>query len=477
MGNAGAYVSRRAFDRWLSVAVTATIFGLSWYRHATYRSSTYDLAVFEQVVWKMANGRGATSTLTAWNAFADHFSPVLLVFVPLYKLVATPLWFFAAQAIAVGMLVLLVRPLAEHVGLKDRPLATNALVVLTALNPGVWNAALYDFHPTTIAAPVILLGCAAAVRNRHRDLWLVLAGLLFLRDDLGIALVPLAFIGWRSDDRRGRMHRLGLVAAGGIAMVVGGQIGTALGATRHFEDRYGYLGDSMTDAVLHPFHAASGLIEHVLIIDNLSLVLMSVLAFALLPLLRPSWAGLALIMAMPMLAAADDNFHSYGFHYGAPVAPFLVAAAAGGLARLTAERAKMFATAAFPIAVASLAMFGPYHASAFSTETLDSEDVARALTAIRPDDVVSASNGIAPHVADRDHLIPFPYPFINAKQEFPLDDRVTETTPEAQAKVDVVVVNEAKWNRLMRRRVEAVMNDDFVKQDFGSIAVFRRIKP
>ena len=78
------YFSRHRLDRWLAAAVVAGMFALQLYRYVTFRFTTYDLAVFDQVVWKMAHGHGATSTLTAWNTFADHLSPILVVFVPLY---------------------------------------------------------------------------------------------------------------------------------------------------------------------------------------------------------------------------------------------------------------------------------------------------------------------------------------------------------------------------------------------------------
>src|SRR5882762_5948462 len=92
-------------DRW-SLAVAAglaiAVFALSWYRHATFRSSTLDLAVFDQAIWKLAHFQAPQVTTIGWNAFADHLSPVLFLFVPLYWIASTPLWLFAAQGVALG---------------------------------------------------------------------------------------------------------------------------------------------------------------------------------------------------------------------------------------------------------------------------------------------------------------------------------------------------------------------------------------
>src|SRR5205085_12307454 len=86
----------------LAAALALAVFALSWYRHATFRSGTLDLAVFDQAIWKLAHFHSPYVTTIGWNAFADHVSPVLLLFVPFYWVAATPLWLFAAQALAVG---------------------------------------------------------------------------------------------------------------------------------------------------------------------------------------------------------------------------------------------------------------------------------------------------------------------------------------------------------------------------------------
>src|SRR5438034_11678389 len=94
----------RADPRSLLVAggLAVAVFALAWHRHATFRSGTMDLAVFDQAIWKLAHFRAPQVTTIGWNAFADHLSPVLVLFVPLYWLASTPVWLFAAQAVALG---------------------------------------------------------------------------------------------------------------------------------------------------------------------------------------------------------------------------------------------------------------------------------------------------------------------------------------------------------------------------------------
>ena len=257
MGSVGL-LSRRRGDRALALGLTLALFAASWSRHATFRSTDYDLAVVEQVLWKLANGHGATSTLTAWNAFADHFSPILLPFVALYRLAATPLWLFGAQAVALGLGVLCVRPLVRAAGLDDDGWHTRALLVAYVMNPAIWNAALFDFHTTTLAVPVLMIGITAALQSRHRTMWLSLAALCLLRDDLAIAGGVVAVMGWLSDDRRGRRQRALIVGMALVWTGVGTKLAEAMGSTRHWDVRYGYLGDSALDAGVAPAELARG---------------------------------------------------------------------------------------------------------------------------------------------------------------------------------------------------------------------------
>ena len=471
------YLSRHVSDRWLAGAIAVVAFIAQYYRHATFRSSTYDMAVFEQVVWKMAHGHGATSSLTAWNTFGDHLSPVLLVFVPLYRLAATPLWFFAAQAIAVGIGVLCIRPLAVAAGLPERGRAVTLLLAAYAISPAIWNGVLGDFHPTTVAVPVLLIGCTVALKHRHRDMWLVLGALILLRDDLALAGVALAAIGWTTDTRRGRQVRGAIVATGLAWTVIGAQVGAALGASRHFEARYGYLGTSLTDAATHPFHAIAGVLSHLFATNNVVPVLALLVPLALLPLGRPAWALLAGFVALPTLLATDPNLHSSAYHYGAPVAPFLFLAAAGTLARfdLSAYRRVVFYGA--PLATASFLFAGPLSTGALTAQAPNPGDVRAALRTVKATDVVVATGYVAPHVADRATLLPFPYPFLEASHVLPLDPEVTSTSAKKQATVDVVIVapSELEGPELIDHFLnDPTVIDEFTQENFGDVMVFRR---
>ena len=98
----------------------------------------------------MSRGRAPDVSVIGRSLFADHLSPVLVLFVPLYRLAATPLWLFAVQALCVGACVLPMRALARFEGVA--PWVATAAV---ALNATLAAAAVFYFHPSTLAVPAI----------------------------------------------------------------------------------------------------------------------------------------------------------------------------------------------------------------------------------------------------------------------------------------------------------------------------------
>src|SRR5207248_3682370 len=68
----------------LAVGLAVAVLCAAWYRHHSFRSTSLDLAVYDQAVWKLAHLRAPDLSTIGWNAFADHFSPALVLFAPLY---------------------------------------------------------------------------------------------------------------------------------------------------------------------------------------------------------------------------------------------------------------------------------------------------------------------------------------------------------------------------------------------------------
>jgi uncharacterized membrane protein len=471
-----AYFSDHLFDRVLAVVLTLALFGVQWYRFVTFRFTTYDLAVFENVVWKMAHGHGATTALTAWNTFADHLSPVLVLFVPLYWVLSHPVWFFIAQALGLGLAVLTIRPLARAVGI-EKAMTGSLLVLAYAIQPGIWNAAINAFHPTTMAVPFLFIGCTAALRQQTKTMWLCFLVLIFLRDDLALVAIPIALVGWRAADSRARKSRLVLIGAAFAWTVIGSKIGEMMGASRHFVYRYGYLGDSMTDAAVHPIRTVVGLVQHLLTGPSLAFGLAMLVPLALLPLRRPLWLAMAVFVALPNLVAEDKFLHSPAFHYGAPIIPFLILATAGALVKWNEDTVRRVFMILLPLSAIAFLVVGPPLTGIQRSTRYKASDVRAAIKSIKPTDHVMAADVFGAYVAERDYLKPYPWPFLTRKPNFPLDPRVTDTSKASQDEIDVVIMPTTPNSWKIRRQMMAspALQNELEVEDFGTVTILRRV--
>ena len=67
-------------------------------------------------------------------------------------------------------------------------------------------------------------------------------------------------------------------------------------------------------------------------------------------------------------------------------------------------------------------------------------DARRALSSVGPTDRVVADDQLAPHLSQRDFLLPYPYPFAKAHQRFPISASVARVSPELAATIDAVAI-------------------------------------
>jgi uncharacterized membrane protein len=461
----------------VAAGLALAVFLLSWYRHASFHSSTLDLGVYDQAVWKLAHFKAPDLSTIGWNAFADHLSLCLFLFVPLYWVAASPLWLLAAQAVALGLGFLALGPALDAVGLPAR--WRPAFSVAFLVSPLLWNAALYDFHPTTLAVPLLLWGLRAAALDRRRDLVLCSAALLFLRDDLALAVVAMALFGFTGLSKDGRRVRYAVVAVALAWMAGAGVLAGVLGSDRHWAYQYGYLASTPAGAVLHPVRTVTRLVPGLWRTDNLALVVVGLLLpLGLLPAYAPSRLALAAVPALPLLASAHSQFHSIRFHYDAFLFPFVLMAAASGVGKT--GRAPALVRNPLLMVTATLALLlaaGPW--PQIGGPAGRQSDYRKAFALVGPGQTVMATDEAGAHLAERDHLLLFPFALAHVVPDFPLPPRAAATTPETAAAVDVVVVGPVRFPAQQAEAYDAFRRSPYLAgfpyvSHFGAVTVYRR---
>lgn len=282
-------------------------------QHLGFRTAGYDLSLYHWAVhhawgppWLEAYGLGR-------NYFSEHFSPVLLLFAPVERLVASPLALVVPLALgcAAGVGLVFRAARAFHLG----PLAAACLALTTVTSTAWWAAFDFDFHPEVLVLP-FAAGFVWAMREGRAVRAATFALLLLsVKEDAALLLLVVAgWLAWVDPARRrwcawaAALAVLWLVLA--VAVFIPAAVPPDQPTWRMLADRYGDWGQSYgevaSNVLRHPLRALDALVG------------------ALGPLLRrhgytPLLAPAALLASLPVaglhaLSRFDEQASLWGYY-------------------------------------------------------------------------------------------------------------------------------------------------------------------
>ena len=323
------------------VAVYAGLFAwLSVARHRSFSTGRFDLGNMVQALWSTTEGRFLETTDLSgvqFNRLGAHVDLVLLLFAPLWWVWPSPEMLLVAQSLIVATGALPVFWLGRRWLADDRLALAGAVAYL--LYPALQHATLFDFHPVTLAAPLLLF-CIWAVEERRDVVLGVCAGLACLtQEQVGLVVAGLAVWMWlRHPDRRRAATILG---AGAVAWVAVALLvimpAFAIDGVNPHVSRYAELGDTpseiLTTILTRPWEAAAVIATP----GRLTYIVALLLPLLLLPVAAPLLAAAAVPQLLINLFASSGPVQSVQYHYAVLLVPFLIAATLLGLARLRAR--------------------------------------------------------------------------------------------------------------------------------------------
>ena len=475
---------------WAMAAVWAGVLSyLSVRRYDAFWTGRFDLGNMVQAVWSTAQGRPLETTDVAGDQFVRlgaHVDPILILFTPLAWTGALPQALLVAQAVIVATGALPAYWLGRR-WLGDERLAVAGAAVYLLYPPLLWTT-LTEFHPVTLAAPLLLFCIWAAEERRHAILTVCAVLAALTKEEVGLALAMLGL--WMVVRGLGRRYGAALAAASlawvaFAVLVVIPRFNDGRGSA--FVDRYATLGEDGAGVsrtlLTRPWEAA----ELVASYDRLSYLVALLVPLAFLSLAAPLLAAGALPEVL--INVLSDWFPQYSieFQYVAVIVPFLVAAAILGLARLrrlerpawlarALQRDGAVAAVWVGVVLVSGVHLGPlpwWNAVPVvgSDERVEQYRVdehaaaaARAVALI-PDGVpVSAGNLLGAHLSERERILTFP---AVGEAQWVLVDRRRPYLADRLAPVSHAIrVAELRARPDMRR----VLDDD-------GVMVFRRVAP
>ncbi len=202
----------------LGVVFGAAYVVISLARFDRFTLSSWDNAIFEQAVRGYAHFGAPTIDVrgAGFNQLGDHFSPILVLIAPFYRMFPSAQTILVAQAVLLGLSVAIIAALAiRHLG----TLTGIAIGIAYGASFGVLSAVEVDFHEVAFAAPLLALAGAAYVERRFDAVVLWALPLLLVKEEFGLTVVVMGGVLWLAGEhRRGVM--LGLIGLGTAVFVI-----------------------------------------------------------------------------------------------------------------------------------------------------------------------------------------------------------------------------------------------------------------
>jgi uncharacterized membrane protein len=368
------------------------------------------------VVWNGAQGHGLRSSFLSYPFLGQHFEPALYLFVPLYRLHATPLWLLGAQSLALGGAVVPLWALARRWLGGDTALRPAAVCAAYLLQVAVARAIGFDFHTEALAVPFVFLALLGAARGDTAMLLLAGAAPMLGKEDGVLVTLGIALIAYAVHRRRAAIGLAAPAVATGAVVVLAVMPHLRGGAPGDLVGRYAYLGDSPGTVLGHLVTHPAAWLGHLISAPAGPALLIALAAVGFLPLLRP----LALLASLPALLLpllADDPYQGgLRLHYGLQATPLLICAAMLGWQRLAATQSRLDRVSALALlggAAATwlaLSPLPPAHGpDAVVVHGLGRASAVDALLARIPATAsVAATGDLLTHLAERSLIAEFP---------------------------------------------------------------------
>ena len=371
----------------------------------------FDTAIYDQLLWLLANGHEPFSTVVSRPMLGDHFQPGLVLLTPLYWLGLGLPGLFVAQSVGLALTGPALFALARAAGASPALASIPAFLWLAC--PWVVAVNLFEFRPTAFMPCLLVVGVLAAIRDRYVLLAVTSLLALSLKEDVSLIYVTLGALLFV----HGKRWMGGILALGSAIWFVGASwiIESLSGSYEAFGQRYaGDRGDSVGDALLwsleHPVQTVSDIASQSLV--GLVVLLLATGGVAL---LAPSWMLLAAPTALYNALSAYAPQHDLAHHYHLGTLAGLFVAAAVGAARLPAlgRLPRLAVTAVISVSVAFAIVGGVRtHANSSMGIGLQPDQIRSVLGGIPPEVPVAAARSLLPHLSQRREIYTLPEPFI-----------------------------------------------------------------
>ncbi len=386
-------------------------------KHAHFMTGKYDLGNMAHVLYHTTHGNifqhtdpGGTEIV---SRLATHADFILILISPFSILFDESELLLVLQSVALGAGVYITYKLAELI-LNNKNLAL-LFGVSYALNFWVQKQNLFDFHPITLATPLVLLTFYYIFKKKiiHSLVFLMLA-LLTKEQMYAVGFLVGAYITFFKRKKIGIAVMTGSLVTFYLLMNVfipnshtGGHF-----ALSYFEE----LGSTPTEIIINSILKPHILISTFFAPDRITYLKLLLSPLGILPLFAPIFLIGALPDFLINMMSNNPHLRDINYHYGAVIIPFMYISAIAGSAFLIKKRLPFLIIASY-LVIMTVYSFYTYGAlpgaknpsiEMFKSQTEGEAALEYFLKSVPSYLSVSASNNLGAHLVQRKDLFVYP---------------------------------------------------------------------
>lgn len=323
------------------LVIGATFFGsiafwASIRRHAAFESHAFDLGIFTNAIWNLTHqGKLYSAVKGGMPLLADHQSPLILVFAPLFYLFSSPITLLALQAygLALGAIPLfwIGRQFTEDFSKTRDPNSTKSWI--PAVLPWIYwaylpirYAAQFDFHTEVFILPLFLAAIACfqseSDSNRFWGMGFLVLGLMGKESAgplaVGVGVAWLLGAGPLRTRLFTRAAALGWISLGLLVFYADIRvIPTLMGARGYaYTNLYSQYGSSFLEILEAPIVKADVIVGQLFAESRWVFLFWTLAPLGFLPLLNLSTIIATLPAYLMLFLSAGDHRVDVHWHYG-----------------------------------------------------------------------------------------------------------------------------------------------------------------
>lgn len=296
------------------IGLYAIIFSvISIWKYSNFLYGGLDLAIINNVFFNTAHGSWFWSSIQDHAYPGDHFTPILILLLPIYYLWQSPETLLILQSIFLGLAAWPIYKIAE---IKLGSKYSLWIAVLWLVCPLTHNINLFEFHFIAFL-PFFLLMAFYFYIQKSYNLLLVFSFLsLLIREDVSFILIVfgILIIFNNLKDNKARQYGIAISLTSIFYLLIAMRVINAFSPSNFSPFAFYY--NWLTDTNIFEF------ISHILSYLNFEMVVGFLLPLMFIPLLRPKWLLLALIPLLQiMLSISGGGALVWQLHYGALFLP------------------------------------------------------------------------------------------------------------------------------------------------------------